>query len=61
MKKVVFEALKGEDGNREGDDGWRVLVDGEVVIDYTDDLDVAWTGFQALWSKLGIDVEFDYD
>jgi hypothetical protein len=61
MKNVVFEALPGEDGNREGEDGWRVLVDGVEVIPCVKDMDIAYTGFDALWDALGIDVKFDFE
>lgn len=40
MKEAMFVAIEDEDGNREGDAGWRVEVDGVTVIDYINDLDI---------------------
>lgn len=60
-RSVVFVALPSSDGTREGEDGWRVDVDGVTVIERTDDLDVGAVDFDALWAALGITVTFDFD
>lgn len=61
MKTVTFEAIEGENGEREGEDGWRVLVDGKEIIEKVRDTDIAANHFDVLWNVLGIKVEFDYD
>ena len=63
MKTVKFVAITGESGFREGEDGWQVFVDDNLVLDdvRSDCMDIADCGFNKLWKTLGIKLEFDYD
>ena len=60
MTLVVFRAKRGEDGLREGEAGWEILVDGELIEEVdNDDMDISTESFKLLWERLGIDLKFD--
>lgn len=61
VKKILFIAIEDEDGQRKGEAGWTVTVDGETVIEHICDTDMAANALNPLWEKLGLEVEFDYD
>lgn len=62
-KTVIFRALTDQDGQRDGEGGWEVLIDGEVVIDEvrSDDLDISSNAFKELWEALNVRLEFDQE
>jgi len=63
MAKVEFVAIEAEDGVRDGGEGYRVEVDGKVVIDQlrNRDMDIGSYALNPLWAALGATVGFDYD
>jgi hypothetical protein len=61
MKRVEFRARGAEDGTRDGEGGWDVFVDGALVIEDIDDLDVGNRDFDPLWAAMGAVVEFNFD
>ena len=61
MPNVRFVALADSSGDRDGEGGWRVNVDGVTVIDSIDDLDVSNNELNPLWAALGVEMQFDYD
>lgn len=60
MKNVTFEALPC-DGSRDGENGWKVLVDGQPVIESVNDLDIGNNDLDPLWEVLGVSLKFDFD
>ena len=60
MRQVIFRAKRVEDGLREGEAGWEILVDGELIEEVdNDDMDISTESFKLLWERLGIDLKFD--
>ena len=61
MKTVRFVALPDPDGNRDGGNGWQVEVDGKIIIQSINDLDIGNNSFKKLWQALDINFKFDFD
>lgn len=62
MKTVDFIAIPDKHGNREGEEGWRILVDGEYIISVRNkDMDISANALNELWEKLNITINFDFD
>ncbi|MHC4162543.1 MAG: hypothetical protein ACYSUM_10470 [Planctomycetota bacterium] len=59
MRRVIFRAVREPDGSLADEYGHEVLVDGEQVIDYVDDLDVANEALAPLWKALGLELVFE--
>ncbi len=62
MTNVTFRAIQEPNKRRDGEDGWEISVNGELVTTVcNDDLDISDNALQPLWERLGIKLEFDFD
>ena len=61
MIDLTFKAIEGDDGQREGEDGWQVFADDKLVCDKIKDTDIANVDICDILEQIGVKVNFDYD
>lgn len=61
-RKIEFIAIEDSRDNRDGEAGWQIFVDGELIIAIdNDETDIADHSLDELWKALDIELVFDFD